>query len=201
MLEERIFELSRIVKWHKRQMKENKKLRNVWKCVLACTEQGAILLEIGDLIKQVESDPKFKIRIRGEICCLATAQFEYTNDSGMIDGRATRKTDWDFDLTASTTIFRLDEDYKYETLKYPLYIPDLELDLVDEICDAEAENVEGGEQTEDAVSITFCLPCVLVQVDSEQVEHDLKSTHSQKNTIMTSMKTVFKTNLEKIQTF
>ena len=143
-IEERLLELSQFVSWHRSQLSLAKKEKHLWKCVLTCSESGAILLEIGNLINQVQFDPKFKIRIRGEIRCIANARF---NKFGK------RKTDWDFDLTAPTTIFRLDEDYKYDTLKYPLYIPDLELDTVDKICDDTFDGKKEGE-----VEILFCLP-------------------------------------------
>lgn len=204
MLEEKVFEFSRLVSWHKEQMLLARQHKHLWKCVLACAgscevdeggnvdttpTSGAILLEIGDLIRQVELDPKFKIRTRGEIRCVATASF---------DKKGKRKTDWDFDLTAPTTVFSLDEDYKYESLKHPLYIPDLQLDTVDQICDAELDSTERDPSNEGRV--TFCLPCVLVQLDPIQVELDLNHSRTEKTTIMSSMKTMFQSNLDKIQT-
>ena len=181
MIEERISQLSKVIKWHKAQLKVARGQRQLYECLAACQGTGAILLEMGPLAQLVERDEKFSIRARGTISCRAET-------ACMVEGR--RYSDWDFDLQTATTTFSLDQTYTFATLPYSLYIPELSLDDVDEICDASC----AAGQT----SVVFSLPCMLVQTDQPRLEEFLATTNDEKSSLLTSMKSVFEAGHQRL---
>ena len=192
LIEDKITDITKVITWHKSQLTASKKQKSIYKCIRACQDSGAILLEMGELAKLIESDSKFCIRSRGIIEIIAKCLLKRSDEKS-----SERISDWIFDLTSTTTKFCLDQTYTYSTLPYPLYIPDLSLDEVDKICDAHLDQVE---TESDSVNIEFTLPCMLVQIDLYSVYEFLRENSQEKTDLMKNIKPVFSLGLEKIKT-
>lgn len=183
-LQEIYITLKNQAKWHKKQWKSLTQQYKLYQALISCRDEGAIMLDTGSLAKKIHSDRRFRIVKKGLITVKATT---ILNEKG-------KKCDiWRFDLTDSTTLFTFDNHPKiFKQLPYRLFIPDLDLEYIDTICDQTLLKLKS-KPPEGQISITFELPIILVTVNFTHVTFDLPEPTQQHDSalILNSLKPQF----------
>ena len=175
--------------WHKKQWKMLTQQYKLYQALISCRDEGAIMLDTGGLAKKIRSDLRFSIIKKGLITVEATT---------LLDKRGKKCDIWRFDLTDNTTLFTFDNHPKiFKKLPYRLYIPELDLEYIDAICDETLLRLLGAksrpEGSDGHIAITFELPIILVTINFDHVKLDSSelSVQHESTLILDSLKPRF----------
>ena len=175
-IEEKLYQCIKSIKWHKKHLKNLKFNKTLYKAILVSYESGAvILLDNSEILSSLVDKHILNLISHGNIEARATADF--VNNE--------RTSEWTFDLTHSSTKYTIDnKEYTYQTLEYPLYIPDLSLDDIDEMCDM--SRISGRETK-------FNLTCALykLNINTDIIKTFVESLSDDKKVYMNSLTDIF----------